>query len=190
MTPMQDNALGTLVSQAVKSSTEHHALLVKAGINAVVFASKHGRCDFMNTLFNGISNQDGLAFKTFIRRLHEHVKGDAFSWSKKNGFTIAPTNDENDSKKARAAIDNMTAKALESIPWVSDDQKNATPVSLDAYLRSVIKRIESNHSDNTYASDVVKDLSTFADKIAKANQRAANAPANNDTEETPVEEAA
>ena len=188
MNPMADKALGDLVSKAVKSSVAHHAILVSAGINAVAFASKHGRCDYMNALFEGVNNQDGLAFKTFIRRLHEKIGADAFSWSKKNGFTIAATNADNDSKAARDQINAMTEKALSDIPWVSDDQKDQVPVSLDAYLKSVIKRIESQHAENSFAPAIVADLAKFADKVAKANERKANVA--NDTSKADVAEAA
>lgn len=155
MKPMAEKTLNTAVAAAIASSKSNFKSIKSAGIAATVYAAAHGRCVYMDKLYNGMAHQDGLAFKSFVLNLNAALPANVFTWSKTAGFGLDTTDE---GKKARKELQAMTPKALQAIEWISQAQKDAAPVEFSVYIRRVMKKISDDYGSNANSKSILEAM--------------------------------
>lgn len=158
----------SLVTKAIASSKAHETDLHKAAVYGLFFLCEHGSPSHLNKLFLGVSANDRLAIRIFLRNTHEALKANVVKIvSKASETTTAGIHVADNSKEARALLVSKGYKWLEDIQWTTQKDENRIDISADAAIerlvKSAAKRLSETYPANPIVAEFVKSLKSAGD---------------------------
>ena len=142
-----DSTIADKVSNAIKSSKDHAIVLKDAGTYALAYAVTYGNCDHLQTLLDGVQNQDKLAFIAFLKNANKAFKTPIVGIKmdgKRPLIHLSKGKAESETRKElRMAYDTVDSLAdkFTDIAWVTEKNVTDSVADFNQSAKSSIKTL-------------------------------------------------